>query len=66
MSVLGRAIAVLEAASPADLNAMPPAELERFVHLLMWWLLCAQRRRRPDSGSRSPAERTMQHERPFA
>jgi hypothetical protein len=55
MTVLAKAAALLSAADPADLDAMPPAEQRRFADLMWQWQRLAERRlqKTPNAGVRA-------------
>jgi hypothetical protein len=58
MSILAKAAALLDAANPAELDAMTPAERQRFADLMWHWQRIAERRQQnqlpaPKSGVRA-------------
>jgi hypothetical protein len=56
MSILAKAAALLDAANPAELDAMSPAERQRFADLMWHWQRIAERRQQsalPKSGVRA-------------
>jgi hypothetical protein len=61
MSVLAKAAAMLAAASPQELEAMPPAERERIAETLRHWLRLVERAGGPRSGVLHEL-RTQRHE----
>jgi hypothetical protein len=50
MSVIDKTVALLNALSPADVQALPPFERRRFVDTLKYWATVAERPEPPKAG----------------